>query len=116
LSIKPLKQNAHPKHAVDLHLKDRAQWERELFEDAVKFTVSRKAGPGSMNTKEFTDLADAMREAVLRDPATGTYYHDPKAMLYVVASDKQAFLMPHKEWPLYLHIWKAKKHADKENN
>jgi uncharacterized protein YijF (DUF1287 family) len=96
---KPLKQNAQPKHLVDLHTKTRDQWEAELFDDAAYFTVAFKAGPGTIRQVRFDDLREAMRGCSV----------DSRYMLYVVASDNQQFMMPRKEWALYWHKWKLKK-------
>lgn len=96
---KPQQQNALPAHQVDLHLKDRAQWESEIFDDAVYFTVVRKTGPGQRNRIQFNDFLDALREA----------YYDLTAMVYAVASNDAAVCVPRKEWLVYTRKWKAKK-------
>lgn len=99
-SIKALKQNtAPPKHQVDLHLKDRAQWEAELFDDVQYFTVAYGLGAGVITSTRFDDYSLAAMAA----------YTDPKAMLYAVASDDQSFLIPKSEFGAYLIKWKAKK-------
>lgn len=104
--VKPLRQNSEPLASRELPFDNRTDWERDIFDRAVYFTVTRKTGPGRLETQQFATLLEAFRSVVYR--AGGKLFRDLNAMVYAVAEDKSAFCIPYREWMFYTKRWEEK--------
>jgi hypothetical protein len=107
--IKPLKQNAELRVPVfpDIPFRKSVDWDQDIFDHADHFRVTLVTGPGTVHSHRYADLLDAMRAAVYKKD--GRLFRNPKAMVYVVATDARSFCIAPKDWLKYVNQWKAKK-------
>jgi hypothetical protein len=109
---RPLRQNTELRVPAfpDIPFKKSSEWDADIFAKADYFRVTLVIGPGTVHSHRYNDLLDAMRAAVYKKD--GRLFRNPKAMVYVVASDNRSFCIAPKDWLKYVNEWKAK-HAQR---